>query len=145
LRGLKDIDLFAALVNPGERSAVFKLHSRSAEIYSDEITPQFFLLNTGRENHADWARVEFPAWVSSGETFINNLHAALIQQCQLMGARPYPYLLHRAHETAVVSLKEKEEVVGMIIQELQRRGLSVSGASNKQSAKDLESRTRYKR
>lgn len=144
LRGLKDTDLFAALVKPGERSAVFKLHSRSAAIYPDEITPQFFLLNTGRENHADWARVEFPAWVSSGETFLNNLHAVLIQQCQLMGARPYPYLLHRAHETAVVSLKEKEEVVEMIMHELRRRGVSVGDASNKQSAKDLESRTRYK-
>ena len=42
------------------------------------------------------------------------LHAVLVDQCRIMGAKPYPYLLHRAHETAVVSNEEKLQVEQML-------------------------------
>jgi hypothetical protein len=61
-----------------------------------------------------------------------------------MGARPYPYLLHRSHEAAVVSLEEKEQVTEMISLELRKRGLPVGDPSNKQFAKDQAGRTRLK-
>jgi hypothetical protein len=60
-----------------------------------------------------------------------------------MGLRPYPYLLHRAHETAVVKLAEKEQVTAMIMQELRKRGVAVGEISSKQSAKQLAGRGRY--
>ena len=91
------------------------------------------------------ARVEIPAWVAEDKENLDNLHAVLIEQCRVMGARPYPYLLHRAHETAVVNLPEKEQVTAMITQELRRRGLAVGDLSNKQSAKQAEGRGRYGR
>ena len=75
---------------------------------------------------------------------LDGLHATLIHQCRIMGARPYPYLLHRAHETAVVSRDEQEEVTQMIIHELQRRGVPIEGRSFKQVSKDLPGRTRHK-
>ena len=71
------------------------------------------------------------------------LHAVLIDQCRMMGARRYPYLLHRAHETAVVSRDEHEQVTQMIVSELSRRGVRVRGRSNKQTAKDAGGRKRY--
>jgi hypothetical protein len=59
-----------------------------------------------------------------------------------MGTRPYPYLLHRAHEEAVVHFDEKEQLVSRLAVELQRCGLGISTVSNKLSAKELGSRTR---
>ena len=75
---------------------------------------------------------------------LDNLHAVLVSQCGMIGARAYPYLLHRAHETAVVSQEDKEQVTQMIVHELQRRGLEVPGMSAKQYNKEISgTRTRY--
>jgi hypothetical protein len=59
-----------------------------------------------------------------------------------MGNRHYPYLLHRAHEVAVVSLDERDQVTQMISLELLRRGLTPDEQSQKQAAKNLAGRTR---
>jgi hypothetical protein len=126
-----------------ERSAVFAIQSQSAKSYQDGLKLHFFYLNVGRAERSYVARVEIPAWVAEDKGNLDNLHAVLIEQCRVMGARPYPYLLHRAHETAVVNLPEKEQVTAMITQELRRRGLAVGDLSNKQSAKQAEGRGRY--
>jgi hypothetical protein len=98
----------------------------------------------GREGDPWLARVDIPRWVAADKTLLDCLHGTLLEHCRLMGARPYPYLLHRAHETAVVTLPEKEQVTQMIEMELRRRGLTPGKVSYKQSAKGLQKRTRYK-
>jgi hypothetical protein len=145
LRGVLDRHLYQGLLAPGERSAVFAIQSRSAQQYRDELTLHFFYLNVGRPNHPWLARVEIPAWVATDQKMLEDLHSTLVHQCQVLGSRPYPYLLHRAHESAVVSLEEKEQVTQMIALELHQRGLEVGETSYKQSAKDLGGRTRYER
>jgi hypothetical protein len=143
LRGVTDLFLFRRLLQPGERSAVFALQSKSAANYRDQLALHFFYLNVGR---GGLARVEIPAWVAGDPRLLDGLHAVLISQCQVMGNRPYPYLLHRAHETAVVSLDEKDQVTQMILVELRQRGVEVDQLSNKQGAKEVSgSRTSYKR
>lgn len=143
LRGVTDLSIFKELLAAGERSAVFAIQSQSAKSYQDGLKLHFFYLNVGRAERSYVARVEIPAWVAEDKENLDNLHAVLIEQCRVMGARPYPYLLHRAHETAVVNLPEKEQVTAMITQELRRRGLAVGDLSNKQSAKQAEGRGRY--
>jgi hypothetical protein len=66
-----------------------------------------------------------------------------VHQCRAMGSRPYPYLLHRAHETALVSFQDRAQVNQMLAAERHRGGVPVDEASNKQSAKDLPGRTSY--
>ena len=145
LRGVLDRYLYQRLLAPGERSSIFAIQSRSAQQYRGELALHFFYLNVGRPGHPWLARVEVPAWVAEDRDMLENLHSTLVRQCQTMGSRPYPYLLHRAHETAVVSLEEKEQVTELIAHELRRRGVEVGEASYKQSAKDLGGRTRYER
>jgi hypothetical protein len=145
LRGIIDIDLYRQILEPGERSAVFAIQSRSAQQYRDALSLHFFYLNVGRLRRPWLARVEIPGWVATDTTMLDHLHAILIQQCRVMGPRPYPYLLHRAHETALVTLQEKEQVSQMIAQELRKRGIEVSGISYKQSAKNLAGRSSYER
>jgi len=145
LRGISDRTIFQSLLGPGERSAVFAIQSRSAHEYHAELALHFFYLNVGRTGKPWLARVEIPAWVAEEPRQLDDLHAVLFQQCQIMGNRPFPYLIHRAHEAAVVSLDEKEQIGQMIVLELQKRGVPVDETSAKQSAKDQPGRTRYER
>jgi NurA domain len=103
----------------------------------------FFYLNVGRMGKPWLARVEVPGWVVASQELLDNLHAVLVEQCRSLGSRPYPYLLHRAHETALVSLEEREQVTQMIALEYRRLGVPFQGQSNKQANKDLAGRTRY--
>jgi hypothetical protein len=122
LRGCRDMDLYRELLASGDRSAVFQMQSKSMENYPGELAIHFFYLNVGRPDHPKMARVEIPAWVAGNRAMVDNLHAVLVDQCRIMGTRSYPYLLHRAHETAVVTLQDQEQVTQMILQELRRRG-----------------------
>jgi hypothetical protein len=144
LQGVRDRNFIQSMLAPGERSAVFALRFYGVKDYPAEIAPHFFYLNVGREKKPWIARVEFPAWVAENTDTLDSLHAAILQQCRVMGARPYPYLLHRAHETAMVSMQEKDEVLLMITAELTRKGVQTGSESYKQAAKDLGNRTRYK-
>jgi hypothetical protein len=134
--GVTDADLFAQRLAPGDRSAVFGIQSRNAGKYTAELALHFFYLNVGRdETHPYPVRVEIPAWVANSAQMLNDLHAILVQQCGVLGARTYPYLLHRSHEVALVSQDEEEQVANMIALELRRRGLPVGQVSSKQASK----------
>jgi hypothetical protein len=148
LRGVTDFELYRNLLASGERSAVFSIQSRSAAAYRHEdpgLALHFFYLNVGRPDHPWLARIEIPAWVAEQQELLDSLHAILVSQSRIMGNRPYPYLLHRAHEAALVSFEERDQVTQMILLELRQRGVNVGEISYKQSAKDLPSRTRYER
>jgi NurA domain len=144
LNGVRDRELFYNLLSPGERSAVFGIQSRSSKPYTDALSLHFFYLNVGTPSKPYIARVEVPSWVVADESMLNQLHAVLVSQCRMIGARAYPYLLHRAHETAVVGLEDKQQVTQMIVNELNRRGVEVVGVSAKQYNKDVSGkRMRY--
>ncbi|HEX9013128.1 MAG TPA: DNA double-strand break repair nuclease NurA, partial [Anaerolineaceae bacterium] len=89
------------------------------------------------------ARVELPAWVAEDAQAVDLLHAALVSQSRVLGARPYPYALHRAHEVAVVSLAEKDQLEQMLLAEMARRGMPPGEKSNKQIHKDGKGRKRH--
>jgi len=142
LRGVLDRQLFQRLLAPGERSAVFAIQSRSGEHYRGALALHFFYLNVGRPGRPWLARVEIPAWVAADSQRLDDLQAVLVQQCRILGSRPFPYLIHRAHEAAVVSLEEKEQVEQMIAHELYARGVEVEDSSNKQFAKEAAGQTK---
>ena len=145
-RGITDVDLLQNIIGTHERSAVFGIQSRSIKQYADDLALHFFYLNVGKTTDGKpyLARVEIPAWVANSPQMLNDLHANLIQQCQTLGSRPYPYMLHRSHEVALVSMDEKKQIENMIAIELRRRGVTVGQDSNKQHSKDVSGqRMRY--
>ncbi len=142
ITGLPDILLMSSLLKSGQRSAIFALRSSSSQNYQNDLRIHFFYLNVGKPGKPYIARVEIPAWVAITPEKVNLLQHTLLDQCALMGNRPYPYLLHRAHEEAVVHFDEKEQLQNTISLEMQREGLDISQPSNKQSAKELRTRTR---
>lgn len=144
LLGVRDETLFSGLLQPGQRSAVFAIQSQQAQNFQDGLGLHFFYLNIGRLEHPAMARVEIPAWVAQDPALLALLHTTLITQSRQMGAHPYPYALHRAHEIALVSFDERKRILDMIAIEHLNRGLSVGESSHKQANKDLPStRTRY--
>lgn len=146
LRGVSDRWLYGEkdnpLLKPGHRSAVFKIQSSSDKRYTGVLTLHFFYLNVGTEGHPWPVRVEIPKWVVDDREKLDLLHGVLVEQCRMMGSRPYPYLLHRAHETAVVKHEEKQQIEQLLTMELRKHNEDVDDGSYKQSAKDLKGRTR---
>ena len=98
----------------------------------------------GDDTHPSIDRVEIPQWVAEDNEKLNMLHQILFEQSQLLGARPYPYILHRAHETAKVSHAEKEHIDMMLAIDLREHGAEMDEPSNKSVAKnDSSQTTRY--
>lgn len=146
LRGVSDRWLFGEhknpLLPPGHRSAVFKIQSSSEKKYKGVLELHFFYLNVGVEGHPWPVRVEIPKWVVDDKSKLDLLHGVLVEQCRMMGSKPYPYLLHRAHETAIVKNEEKQQVEQMLAMELRKQDEEMDDISNKSSAKGLKGRTR---
>ena len=146
LRGVSDRWLYGErehpLLPPGHRSAIFQIQSSSEKSYKGVLSIHFFYLNAGTEKHPWPVRVEVPKWVVDDKDKLDLLHGVLVEQCRMMGSRPYPYLLHRAHETAVVKNEEKQQIEQMLTLELRKNNEDVDDGSYKQSAKDLQGRTR---
>jgi hypothetical protein len=149
LRGVSDRWLYGErenpLIPPGHRSAVFALQSGSTKKYKGPLALHFFYLNVGTLGHPWPVRVEIPQWVAEDKKKLELLHTVLIEQCNMMGSKPYPYLLHRAHETAVVRREEKDQVEQLLAMELRRVRDEVGERSYKDSAKALPGRSKSKR
>ena len=144
LAGVTDLWLFNQILGKHERSAVFALQAKSVEKYKDSISIHFFYLNVGDEKKPKIARVDVPLWVVRHKDALDNLHSALIDQSKIMSNAPFPYLLHRAHEIAVVTHREKEQVDQMLALAIRNNGGEVGEISGKQSAKNLPGKARYK-
>jgi hypothetical protein len=143
LLGATDNWLFGQILGKHERSALFALQAKSAEKYKGSLSLHFFYLNVGDTKDPIIIRVDVPFWVASDKTALDHLHAALIEQTEIMGNKPFPYLLHRAHEIAVVSHQEKEQIDQMLMIEIRNNSGEPGELSGKQSAKNLPGRTRY--
>lgn len=148
LEGLPDLPLFARLLAPAERSALFVQMSPLNKEFrlvggaSHEIA--FFYLNVAAPGEGPrLARVEVPMWVAEDRALVAELQALIYHQCQQVASR-YPYVLTRSHELAVVKQEEVQQLNTMIQVTLARHGLSAE-ESDKQAGKTALSgaRTRF--
>ncbi len=139
LQGVTDTALFSRLLKPGQRSAVFALASQSHKHYTGDLALHFFYLNTSPNPHRpNIARVEIPAWVAKDAEALATLHAVLVWQSRRVPQIPYPYILHRAHEVAVVHREERDVVEGWLCRVLVASGHSRCDPSAKQRMKNLQ-------
>ena len=135
---LLDRHIFAEILAPGQRSAIYENHSPTT--YPKDVQLFFFYLNVSQTEKPWIVRVEIPIWVKNDPQKVNLLHTTLLDQCAIMGAKPYPYCLHRAHKTAVVRHVDKEELENQIFSGYIQNGIHLDAKSHKQAAKDLASR-----
>lgn len=97
VHGVTDAAVFAEMLAPGERSAVF--HSTSSVVTGGYGPHQvaFFYVNAGVEI----ARVETPSWVAADAGALSFVQAAIVAQAAK--GQGYPVALQEAHEQAVVT------------------------------------------
>ena len=106
--GVLDRDIFARLLKPGERSAVFTVSSPSVAQYYGGTGISFFYVNSGEEI----GRVEVPSWVADDLDLLDLAHSLVVDQCQR--GRGYPVALMEAHEQAVVSGADRRYFVQLV-------------------------------
>jgi hypothetical protein len=144
IRGVSDARLFKRLLShPGERSAIFEAFSKTRDKQAHRLAVHFFFLNIGEEEAPYLARVEFPAWVSARPELVDLLHAVVYADTQVLCGHPYPYLLLRAHELAIINYAEYTDVEGMLIQKFEAEGLNTGQVSHKQYGKDQVGRRNH--
>jgi hypothetical protein len=140
LRGISDARLLTQLLQqPGQRSAIFEAVARNELNKEPRPAVHFFYLNVSQEQPY-LARVEFPAWVSGQPQLVDWLQAVVYQEAQVLDRHPYPYLLHRAHELAVISFEEHEHVEAMLMQHFTQAGVPNGMPSNKDTTKAFSKR-----
>ena len=143
LAGVTDYWMFSQILDEHERSAVFALQAKSAEKYKDALAIHFFYINVGNKKYPKIARVDVPLWVAENKSMLNALHLVLVEQSKIMGnSQQFPYLLHRAHEIAIVTHREKEEIDRLLSRDILSSGGKLGEKSPKQSAKDLQGRSK---
>jgi hypothetical protein len=130
--GLLDRDLFARLLAPGQRSALFSNRSSVVAKYYEDNEINFFYVRLDGEI----ARVEVPLWVAEDEKLVGLVHATIVDQCRL--GLGYPVALSEAHEQAVVNVADREQ-----FWELVRQILGDDGIFLESSAKSESKRARW--
>lgn len=131
LAGVRDRELFASLLEPGERSALFISSSKIQQRYGPHQV-HFFYLNVDDEV----ARVEIPRWVADDNGLLDLTHALVLDQCRR--GHGYPVALSEAHEKAVVTGADAENFWRLVEASLVEEHLPVTG-----SAKNRSKRTRW--
>jgi len=100
--GVRDRELFASILAPGERSALFTSQSSIVEKHYGGQWVYFFYIRVDDEI----ARVEIPQWVARDENLLELTHALVLDQCRR--GQGYPVALSEAHEQAVVTGVDRE-------------------------------------
>jgi len=142
-KGIPDAVLLSrVLSNPGERSAIFKVISTQDRKSENDLEVHFFFINIGTAENPYLVRVEIPGWIVRFEDRIDFLHAAIVHEARVLDTHPYPYILHRAHELAVIHMDEHDEVERLLIEAYSEQGIPLGVQSNKEANKIITGRER---
>ena len=130
--GVRDREVFARLLESGDRSAMFATSSRVVSNHYGDTGVHFFYANVGEEV----ARVEMPSWVAEDKSALGLVHALLVDQC--VRGDGYPVALMEAHEQAVVAGPDRRLFVELVEGALHSQRLPVF-TSEKDRSKRLRS------
>ena len=125
--GLLDRDLFAKILEPGERSGVFATSSPMVSNYYQGHEVHFFYVHAGEEI----GRVEIPSWVAEDGERLGLTHSLVIDQCRR--GPGYPTALMEAHEQAVISGADRSFFVQQVESALHDQALPVYSSEKSRS------------
>jgi hypothetical protein len=132
LAGLLDRTVFGALLDAGERSALFRSPSRIQREYAAGIQICYFYLKVpGSAGEGEIARVEIPAWLADAPAQVDLVHSVVLDECRKGDG--YPVALAEAHEHAVIRAPEREAFLQLMDRRLRRAGLPPTGSQKRRS------------
>jgi hypothetical protein len=140
-RALTDRALFEGLLQPGQRSACF-IDSSPLNIDFKKKGHQVFFFYLKTDSRGTIARVEVPAWVAEDTALLGRVHAAILDQCRATGG--FPYVLVRAHELAVVTNQDREQLEGLIQQRLMESGVGARPSQKATTKRWTRSRRKHR-
>ena len=126
--GVRDRELFTALLAPGERSALFISPSKIQKRYGKNLV-HFFYLKLDEEI----ARIEIPQWVAQDEKRLNLVHTLVLDQCHR--GQGYPVALGEAHEKAVITGADRDNFWQMVESSLIAEHLPTLASAKSRSKK----------
>jgi hypothetical protein len=125
---LRDSALWSAVLEPGERGAIWRSSAQILEAYGQHHIC-FCYVHVGSEI----ARVEFPQWVADDSHLLNTALSLTLTQVQK--GYGYPVALAEAHNQAVVRGGDRTRFFALLEQQLIRAGLTNIGTSYKEARK----------
>ena len=128
LEPLRDAAVWARLLNPGQRSPLWRSSAKIQDYYEEQCI-YFCYLHVGTEV----ARVEVPEWVAQDATMMSRAMSLVIAQVQK--GYGYPVALAEAHNQAVVRGGDRSRFFGLLEQQMIRAGLRNVGTSYKEARK----------
>ena len=117
--GLLDRNIFSAVLDPGQRSAVFRTSNSLVQEHYGGHGVSFFYLNVGEE----MGRVEVPSWVAEDEALLGLAHSLALDQCRR--GPGYPIALMESHEQAVITTSDRRYFADLVEASLQDRRMPV--------------------
>lgn len=126
---LRDATLWEYLLEPGQRSPLWRSSSRILDWYEDSQKVYFCYVNVGSEV----ARVEIPAWVAEDSHLLNQ--SLNIMLAQVNKGYGYPVALAEAHNQAVIRGGDRSRFFALLEQQMIRSGLKNIGTSYKETRK----------
>lgn len=125
---LKDTALWGLLLEPGERSPLWRSSAPILNLYGAHAV-YFCYANVGSEI----ARIEFPAWVAEDAAILDS--ALSLTLAQVQKGYGYPVALAEAHNQAVVRGGDRSRFFALLEQQMIRSGLRNVGTSYKETRK----------
>lgn len=125
---LRDIALWSAFLEPGQRSPLWRSSARILDLYGSHHI-YFCYVHVGTEI----ARAEFPAWVAEDAALLDTALSLMLAQVQK--GYGYPVALAEAHNQAVVRGGDRSRFFALLEQQMIRAGLRNIGTSYKEARK----------
>lgn len=125
---VRDVALWTQLLEPGQRSPLWRSSARIQDLYEDQGI-YFCYLHVGSEV----ARVEVPEWVAIDPELLNTALSLVLTQVQK--GYGYPVALAEAHNQAVVRGGDRSRFFALLEQQMIKAGLRNVGTSYKEARK----------
>jgi NurA domain len=126
---LRDTSLWGTILEPGQRTGLWKSSNAILKHYGDRHAVYFCYVHVGTEI----ARIDLPAWVAEDEALREFALSATIAQVQK--GYGYPVALAEAHNQAVVRGGDRQRFFALLEQQMIKAGLKNIGTSYKESRK----------
>jgi NurA domain len=128
LEPLRDAAVWGRLLQPGQRSPLWRSSAKIQDYYEEQCI-YFCYLHVGSEV----ARVEVPEWVAQDSVMLDRTMSLVIAQVQK--GYGYPVALAEAHNQAVVRGGDRSRFFALLEQQMIRAGLRNVGTSYKEARK----------
>ncbi len=128
LTPLTDSRLWESLLQPGERSALWRSLSAVLTLYGPQWV-YFCYLHVGTEI----ARIEMPEWVAQDQELLDRVLGCCLSQVQK--GQGYPVALAEAHNQAVVRGADRTQFFALLEQQMIKAGMGGVQVSRKEARK----------